>query len=67
LKKKNQKTFDGCRGLVRDSRVKVLASFFKKKRCLPYGCANSAAIGVALHVFCRQPTPNASWIVPSRL
>jgi hypothetical protein len=30
FEKKNQKTFDGCRGLLRDSRAQVFASFFKE-------------------------------------
>jgi hypothetical protein len=36
FEKKNQKTFARCRGLLRDSRAKVFASFFKKKRLLSY-------------------------------
>jgi hypothetical protein len=35
LKKRTKKLLRGCRGLVGDSRVKVFASFFKKKRFLP--------------------------------
>jgi hypothetical protein len=34
LKKRTKKLLRGCRGLVGDSRVKVFASFFKKKRFL---------------------------------
>jgi serine protease Do len=34
LKKRTKKLLYGCRGLVGDSRTKVLASFFKKKRFL---------------------------------
>jgi len=35
LKKSTKKLLHGCRGLVGDSRAKVFASFFKKKRFLP--------------------------------
>jgi len=35
FEKKNKKLLRGCRGRVGDSRVKVFASFFKKKRFLP--------------------------------
>ena len=34
LKKRTKKLLQGCRRLVRDSRAKVFASFFKKKRFL---------------------------------
>jgi hypothetical protein len=34
LKKRTKKLLRGCRGLLRDSRAKVFASFFKKKRFL---------------------------------
>jgi hypothetical protein len=34
LKKRTKKLLYGCRGLVGDSRAKVFASFFKKKRFL---------------------------------
>ncbi len=36
-------------------------------RLVTYGCANSFAIGVAEQVFCKHPSPNASWIVANRL
>jgi hypothetical protein len=32
LKKRTKKRLHGCRGLAGDSRAKVFASFFKKKR-----------------------------------
>jgi hypothetical protein len=32
LKKRTKKLLRGCRRLLRDSRAKVFASFFKKKR-----------------------------------
>jgi hypothetical protein len=32
FEKRTKKLLLGCRGVVRDSRVKVFASFFKKKR-----------------------------------
>jgi hypothetical protein len=32
LKKRTKKLLRGCRGLAGDSRAKVFASFFKKKR-----------------------------------
>jgi hypothetical protein len=34
LKKRTKKLLQGCRGLVGESREKVFASFFKKKRFL---------------------------------
>jgi hypothetical protein len=34
LKKRTKKLLRGCRRVVRDSRAKVFASFFKKKRLL---------------------------------
>jgi hypothetical protein len=34
LQKRTKKLLHGCRGLVSDSRAKVFASFFKKKRFL---------------------------------
>jgi hypothetical protein len=34
LKKRTKKLLRGCRGLAGDSRVKVFAAFFKKKRLL---------------------------------
>jgi hypothetical protein len=43
LKKRTKKLLQGCRGLIRDSRAKVFASFFKKKRLLP----NAARKGTA--------------------
>jgi len=36
LKKETKKLLNGCRRLIRDSRAKVFASFFKKKRFLPW-------------------------------
>jgi hypothetical protein len=36
FEKKTKKLSQGCRGLVGDSRAKVFASFFKKKRFLSY-------------------------------
>jgi hypothetical protein len=36
LKKRTKKLLRGCRRLLRDSRVKVFASFFKKKRFLRF-------------------------------
>jgi len=47
LKKRTKKLFHGCRGLVRDSRANVFASFFKKKRFLVLllACGAIAACG----------------------
>jgi hypothetical protein len=45
FEKRTKKLLRGCRGILSDSRVKVFASFFKKKRLLPWSFAGKNAAG----------------------
>jgi len=48
LKKRTKKLLLGCRRVVRDSRAKVFASFFKKK-CFPLPCRTPQIVSATLH------------------